>query len=170
LATSIREAMIRQLDDELPRTRRTLERVPDDRWTWRPHAKSTPMGHLAAHVATLPVLVPGVLTTETLDLATRRSMVPEVASAAALVPTCERLYQQARDALTAVRDEDLFVSWVLLAGGRPVAPPAPRYTALNTFFFSHVVHHRAQLGVYLRLLDIPVPAVYGPSADEPILL
>jgi uncharacterized damage-inducible protein DinB len=171
MGTSIREAMILQLDEELPRTRRTLERVPDERWDWRPHERSMPMGALAAHVATLPAMVATVLTTEAFDLADRtgRAAVPTVGEAAQLVPTCERLYGEARRALEAAGDEDLAATWSLSAAGRPVAPPAPRHAYLTTLFFHHLVHHRAQLGVYLRLLDIPVPAVYGPSADEPLM-
>ena len=166
MATSTREAMIRHLDEELSRTRRTLERVPDDRWNWAPHEKSMPMGRLATHIATLAVMVPGVLTTEVLDITDRRANSPTVERAADLVPVCEELYGQAREALVKARDDDMDVSWAFMAGPNPIAPPMPRYAALTTFFFDHLIHHRAQLGVYLRLCGIPVPSIYGPSADE----
>lgn len=168
MAASIRDALVRQLDDELGRTRRSLERVPQGLWAWRPHEKSTTMGALATHVATLAAIVPPLMTTESLDIARTGASRPQVQEASDLVPTCERLYAEARVALVAADDDDLSVVWALLANGRPVAPPEPRHVALTTHFFSHLVHHRAQLGVYLRLCDVAVPALYGPSADEPM--
>ncbi len=165
---SVREAMLEELEGEESRTLRTLERVPDERWAWAPHEKSTPMGRLAVHVATLPRIAASILTTTAFDLAQRRSGPPGPATAADLVPTAQSLFHEVRSLLESASDADLDADWTFTVGDHVLFGPGPRALALRTFFFSHMIHHRAQLGVYLRLCDIPVPSTYGPSADEPL--
>ena len=169
-ATSIRSVMLQELGADADRTRRVLERVPADRWDWRPHEKSTPMGRLAGHVATLPSFVRVILTTERFDMMNPpagyvRTQWPE--TAAQLVPTAERVCAEAREALEEARDEDLFVPWSFTVGDQRIVTGVPRYVAMRRLAFDHLIHHRAQLGVYFRLCDVPVPALFGPSADEP---
>ncbi len=168
--TSIRAVLLQELGPEADRTRRSLERVPADRWDWRPHEKSASMGQLAGHVATLPSFVRTILTTQRFDMMTPpagyvRPQPPD--TAAELVPASERAFAQAREALGAARDEDLFAPWSFTAGEQRIVSGLPRYLAIRNFVCNHLVHHRAQLGVYLRLCDVPVPALFGPSADEP---
>ena len=162
--------MLQELGAEADRTRRVLERVPADRWDWRPHEKSMPMGRLAGHVATLPSFARTILTTERFDMMNPpsgfvRPQWPD--TVAELVPTSERLVVEAREALEAARDEDLFVPWTFTVGEQRVVSDQPRHVAMRNLLFNHLIHHRAQLGVYLRLCDVPLPALFGPSADEP---
>jgi len=166
-ATSMREAILQELEQERPRTIRILERVPADRWEWRPHAKSSPMGALASHVATLPFMVSNVMTSERYEMGSG-TRPPRVERAEELVPLANRLFDTAAQALRDARDEDVFVPWTFVAMGHTIMDGVPRFAALRTFYANHLVHHRAQLGVYLRLCDVPVPGTYGPSADEPM--
>lgn len=169
---TLRAAMLDELEGEESRTLRTLERVPEDRWAWAPHEKSTPMGRLAAHLATVPQVAVGILTTSEFDMAARRAGDASAApsSAADLVPTAQALYHKVRQLLEGASDADLAADWTSRFGDRLLYGPGPRALALRTFFFSHSIHHRAQLGVYLRLCGVAVPSIYGPSADEPLPL
>ena len=154
------------LDNELASTRRVLERFPDGKGGWRPHAKSRTIGQLAAHVAALPGLGALMLTTDGLDAATRPPL-PDVDTAAELVALFDARTQDLRAAIAQANDTLLGQSWTLRAGDR-VFFSLPKHVALRTAFMNHSIHHRAQLGVYYRLLDIPVPICYGPTADESI--
>ena len=163
---SVRAAMLRELEGEESATLRTLERLPQARWDWAPHAKSTPMGRLGVHVATLPEVAIAILTTSEFDMTARRQGAGATPQAAGdLAPTAQGLYHRVRELLTQAPDEALDASWTFRFGER-VLFQGPKALALRQFFLSHTIHHRAQLGVYLRLCDLPVPAIYGPSADE----
>jgi uncharacterized damage-inducible protein DinB len=166
---TLRTAMLGELEGEQSRTLRTLERVPSERWTWAPHEKSTPMGRLAVHLATLPQVAVSILTTSELDVATRVAGdgPPPPQTAADLVPAAQAQFHKVRQLLEEASDQDLEAEWTLRFGDRVLFGPGPRAAGLRTVF-SHMIHHRAQLGVYLRLNGIPVPAIYGPSADEPL--
>lgn len=146
-------------------TRRTLERVPGDRLEYRPHAKSFTLGALAQHLATIPRWGAMTLQTPELDLS---GPFPQETDAAveAILARFDRNLADFRTALAAASDEALLASWTLRSGGK-VHFTMPRLAVIRGMVMNHAVHHRAQLGVYLRLLDVPVPSMYGPSADEP---
>ena len=152
------------MQDELASTRRTLERFPDGRGMWRPHAKSRTLGELATHVADIPGLAATILETEELDALKRPRREP-LGTSAELLERFDGNVTQLRTALSAVGDDRLGGSWTMRAGDQ-VLIRRPRRALLRTMFLSHMIHHRAQLGVYFRLLDVPVPSVYGPTADE----
>lgn len=152
------------LDSELASTRKVLERFPSEKGDWRPHAKSRTIGQLAVHVAQLPGLGVSMLTQEFLD-ALARPAAPELATAADLVAHFDQNVEAFREALARSSADDLNKTWSIRAGDR-VYVNGPRRTLLRPMIINHLIHHRAQLGVYYRLLDVPVPGTYGPTADE----
>jgi uncharacterized damage-inducible protein DinB len=162
---TIAEILLQDFDQEMKGTRTTLERVPENNPDFKCHEKSMPMGHLAVHVATLPRFGITILTTDVLDLAVEKfpSMVFE--SREKLLSDFDSLAAKARGLLAGATDEHLKKHWKLAWGDRVFAD-APRSTCYRSMFFNHLIHHRAQLGVYLRLNDVLVPALYGPSADD----
>jgi uncharacterized damage-inducible protein DinB len=162
------EVLLQDYDMEVAMTRRTLERVPNDRPEYKCHDKSMPMGKLAMHVATLPLFGKAILTTPGMNMADPNHKWPDMTfrSTEDLVSTFDTNVKDTRAALAASSDEDLAAHWKF-AFGEKVISDGPRSLAFRHMFFNHLIHHRAQLGVYLRLNDVPVPGVYGPSADEP---
>jgi len=164
------EVLLQDFDIEMANTRRTLERVPDskDKAEYKPHEKSFTMGKLAVHVATLPKFGTTILTTPGLDMAATKWPENIFASREKLLADFDACAAEARAALVAASDPDLATSWKLSFGDKVIVD-SPRSLAFRHMFFSHMIHHRAQLGVYLRLNDVPVPGVYGPSADEPFV-
>jgi len=159
------EAILEDLDVELKMTRRILAAVPEGHAAWTPHPKSMPLGRLAMHVATLPEIVTLCLTTIEFDI-TQYAM-PDLIfhSPTHLLETFDKNAAQARTSLAQATDEDLAQIWTLRIGERVLTNDRRSLTVLH-MCLGHLIHHRAQLGVYLRLLDLPVPGVYGPSADE----
>ena len=156
-----------QLEREAAGSRRALERVPVGRPDWKPHEKSMPLGYLATLVATMPGWVAMAVLQDELDLAPKGggSMRPAPwATTAELLAQHEESVERARDALAATTDEHLTTPWRLLVGGN-VVMEQPRYVVIEDTF-CHLAHHRGQLTVYLRLNDVPVPSIYGPTADE----
>jgi uncharacterized damage-inducible protein DinB len=160
---AINRLLLGEFDHETSNTRKTLERVPADKWDWIPHAKSGTLGWLAGHVATLPQLTVSTIQLTQLEIA--GADFPKVASRAELLDVFAKCSQAARDALSGVTDEQLRQTWTLTWNGKVIFT-MPRYDVLRGMCFNHIVHHRAQLTMYLRALDVPVPALYGPSADE----
>jgi len=160
------EILLEDFDMEMAMTRRILAAVPEDRPDYKPHEKSMPLGRLAVHVATLPRLGINVLTSSGLDLATATWPTLTFASTEQLLTDFDTLSSQARTALANSSDADLEHIWRFTVGDR-VLSANTRSCTFRHMFFSHMIHHRAQLGVYLRLNNLPVPGVYGPSADEP---
>jgi uncharacterized damage-inducible protein DinB len=162
----LRDLLLPEFDAEIACTRRTLERVPEDRPEYKPHDKSMSLAKLANHVATLPGFLTLILTTNEFDVTA-----PNPSRPAPPTSNAERLAQfdaaaaAGRALLAKTADRALHENWKLSAG-EMVIFTGSRYHGLRTFFLNHLVHHRAQLGVYLRLNDCPVPSVYGPSADE----
>ena len=154
-----------ELEHELPRTRATLERVPADKAAWAPHARSMPLGKLAAHVAQLGGFGLTVATLPMLDFMTAGMKPLVFESAAQVVKALEAGTASVRAALAKVEDAAWDDPWKLCAGERVIFE-GTRFAAWRAMYLNHMVHHRAQLGVYLRLLGLPVPGVYGPSADE----
>ncbi len=161
-------AMLPEFDMEMAGTRKTLERVPDDKFDWKPHPKSATVRQLAVHLALFPSWMIDTLNKTSFDYAPEGGepyKPPEVKSRQDLLEIFDRDVAKAREALQAASDAELMATWSLLAGGKTVFA-MPRIAVLRGMVMNHMIHHRAQMGVYLRLNDIPVPALYGPSADE----
>ncbi len=164
----ISKALLPEFDHEMASTRKTLERVPDDKFGWKPHEKSMPMGNLAVHLATLPGWTVQTLTQESLDLAPAGGepfKLLEAKTTEEVLGIFDKQVAAARAEIAKASDEELMKPWSLLMTGQTIFT-LPRAAVLRSFVMSHSIHHRAQLGVYLRLNDIPVPSIYGPSADE----
>jgi len=161
------QSLLPEFDHEMANTRKTLERVPDDKFTWTPHTKSFPMGSLAGHLANLPSWGSLTIASDSFDMnpggVPQKS--PEPTSREAVLETFDRNAAATRAAIEGTTDEELFKPWTLLSNGNTVLT-MPKIAVLRSFVMNHMIHHRAQLGVYLRLNDIPVPSIYGPSADE----
>lgn len=161
----IRELLLPEFDVELNKTRKTLERVPEDKPDFKPHEKSMAMSRLAGHLAQLPIFGKVILTTPELDFATAGMRPLVMESRQQVLGAFDENVRQTREKLAGASDEELQQPWKLSSGGKPIAQ-GTRYEMLRGLLLNHIVHHRAQLGVYLRLNGVPVPSVYGPSADE----
>jgi uncharacterized damage-inducible protein DinB len=164
----LNQALLPEFDHEMENTRKTLERVPEDKFAWKPHEKSFSMVALATHLATLPSWGALTIQRDSIDVAPEGEPPPKGEPAKSVVDLLEKFDRNvasARAALAGATDEDLLKTWTLLKGGKTIFS-LPRIAALRSFVMNHNVHHRAQLGVYLRLNDVPVPSIYGPSADE----
>lgn len=160
---SIADTLLPEFDEEMKTTRRLLERVPDDRATWKPHEKSFSLGHLAQLISSMPGWITNALTEDKLDLS--RGSGYSYEKTQTLLDRFDKNVKEARQAIEAARDADLNKPWSLTMGEK-VLMTAPRGVVARQDI-NHLVHHRGQLSVYLRLLDIPVPSIYGPTADEP---
>ncbi|UCC25532.1 MAG: DinB family protein [Gemmatimonadales bacterium] len=158
------KTLIPEFDQEAATTRKTLERVPFDRADWKPHEKSSPLGELAAHVADIPAWVAVTVNQDVFEMEGPYEL-PKAESVEELLEIYDRNVAEARAVLEGASAADLMGTWSMKQEGEIVFS-MPKMAVLRSFVFSHAVHHRAQLGVYLRLLDVPVPATYGPSADE----
>lgn len=162
------EALLPEFDHEMANTRKTLERVPEDRLGWKPHEKSMAMGRLAVHLAEIPGWVVPTIDQDSLDVAPPGGppyQSPKGNSRREILAIFDKNVAAARAAIAGAMDAHLKKSWSLLSGGK-TAFTLPRIGVLRSFIMNHSIHHRAQLGVYLRLNNVPVPAIYGPSADE----
>ena len=162
------DAYLAELDHEAATTRRLLERMPEGKGDWKPHEKSMTLGRLCGHIAEMPGWGVTILRDELFDMATAAERGFEAFVArdrAGLLERFDREVGQLREAARGVSDERLQGAWTLRVGGEDVFT-APRAVALRSWVLNHVVHHRGQLSVYLRLLDVPLPSIYGPSADE----
>jgi uncharacterized damage-inducible protein DinB len=164
---TLSEMLLPEFDREMANTRKSIERVPDDKLDWQPHPKSTPMRGLITHLANMPTWVGHALRQDALDLAPQG--VPlraaPVGSTREAVETFDRNVADARAAIADADDVAFGHPWSLLQNGQTLMT-MPKSVVLRSFVMNHMIHHRAQLGVYLRLNDVPVPSVYGPSADE----
>ena len=158
------DALLPEFDHEMTTTRKLLERVPEDRIDWRPHARSWTLGQLAQHVATLPMWGSITLTQSELDLEASGAP-PALRTQADLLDAFDRNVTDTRAALAGRTDGELMAPWTLKKGGHTVFS-MPKVAVWRSFVLNHLVHHRGQLSVYLRLQDVPVPSIYGPSADE----
>ena len=163
---SIADILLIDYHAEIANTRRTLERIPENDPQWKPAEKSMPIGRLALHTARLPEFCTMIVTSDELNLATRKFPDFVFQSTAHLLSELDRTAAEAKSHVASASDEYLKGEWRLAWGDREIVK-APRMALYRTMFLNHLVHHRAQLGVYLRLLGIPVPGLYGPSADEP---
>ncbi len=160
---TISETLLPEFDQEMANTRALLECVPEDKFAWKPHTKSMTMGRLASHIAEMANWAVYTIKQDSLELtpdmkpfnaATKKELMDGLASYSAA----------AREAIAGASDADLGKTWSLIYGGKPVLS-MPRAAVLRTMVFSHIIHHRGQLTVYLRLNDIAIPGMYGPSAD-----
>jgi uncharacterized damage-inducible protein DinB len=164
---ALSKSLLPEFDYEMASTRKTLERVPDGKFDWKPHDKSFPMGALATHLANLPSWGTLTLSSDSFDLAPEGKPIktPELNSTSAVLQKFDENAAATRAAIAAASDEELFKHWTLQSNGNTIMT-LPKIAVLRSFVMNHMIHHRAQLGVYLRLNDIPVPSIYGPSADE----
>ena len=159
------DALIGELKVEAATTRKLLERVPVDKNSWKPHEKSMALGNLSGHIAELPGWITVTMTTDEMDFA-KREYKPFIAqSAGELVTHFDKMVEDAIAALKAASPEEYGKTWTLRNGDH-IMFTMPKAAVLRSFALSHMYHHRGQLSVYLRLLDIPIPGMYGPSADE----
>jgi uncharacterized damage-inducible protein DinB len=163
---TIAEILLLDFDSEITNTRRTLERIPEKDAQWKPHEKSMAIGRLALHTARLPQFCVRMFTTPELDMDKEKMPDFVFESTEHLLSELDCTAADARFHLAASSDQDLRETWKLSFRGRVIVD-APRMVLYRSMFLNHLVHHRAQLGVYLRLLNISVPGLYGPSADEP---
>jgi len=161
----INELLLTEFDEEIKKTRTMLERVPIDKPDFAPHAKSMPLNKLAPHIAQLAGFGLIILTAPELDFANAKFPPVPFESAAQLVKAFDDGAAKARTALKSTPDEAWIQPWKLSFGDKPIFS-GTRFLAYRQMFLNHIVHHRAQLGVYLRLNEKPVPSTYGPSADD----
>lgn len=161
----INAAFLWELQHEAATTRTLLERLPDEKFDWKPHEKSFTTSRLATHIAEMFSWVKTTIETAELDFAGEEFKPFEPKSSADLLEYFDKCVTEATDALTGAKDETFFETWTM-KNGETVYFTMPKIQVLRTFCFNHIIHHRGQLSVYLRLNDIPVPAIYGPSADE----
>jgi len=161
---ALNQALLPEFDNEMATTRKVLERVPDDKLGWKPHDKSMSMAKLATHLATLGGFVPPILGQDSFDLKDAPPN-PDLGSHQEMVSTFDKRTAEARKFLAGAMDEQLMKPWSLKVDGKTLFT-APRVAILRGFFMNHSIHHRGQLSVYLRLNNVPVPSIYGPSADE----
>lgn len=155
----------KEMEQEAQTTRKMLERVPDDKWDWKPHVKSMTIKQLTVHIAEIPSWVKMALTTEELDFATRPSEPAVVNTTKDLLALFEKSVEEGKTALASASEKDLLPKWTMRRGEQ-IFSVMTKYEVIR-LAFGQTTHHRAQLGVYLRLLDIPIPGSYGPSADDP---
>ncbi len=161
----IKQAMLNEIEHEGAQTKRMLERVPIDKFHWKPHDKSREIGQLAVHVAQIPAWTSRILAATDFDMRNFKREIPEIKTADDLVKLSEVNIQKAVEDLQKAVDEELFAMWTFRRGDQVVFS-LPRAAAIRSMAMNHLVHHRGQLSVYLRLLNIPVPGMYGASADE----
>lgn len=158
-------AWLSELKQEAASTTKLLEKVPDEQFDWKPHEKSMTLKQLATHVAEMSVWLTYTISTEYLDFSETPYKPTDVKSTAELVAFHQENVQKAADALTNCTDEQLADNWTM-KNGDLVYFSMPRYAVLRNMVYNHLIHHRGQLSVYLRLLDVAIPGLYGPSADD----
>lgn len=160
----LKDSLLAEFDHEVGTTRKLLDRLPEDKLAWKPHQKSMSLGGLATHIANLPSWGGTILNAASFDLAEAPPNLDPLATRTAILELFDGAAKTARAALDK-SDAELQARWSLLRGGQEMFS-MPRVAAFRSFVLSHLIHHRGQLSVYLRLNDVPVPAIYGPSADE----
>ncbi len=162
---SFGESFLQEFGQEVPSTRTTLERVPMDQFDWQPHGKSMSIGALASHVAGLPSWVPLIVGHDEFDAGGGEAPPTPPSDTKGLLELFDKNVSEAQSVIEGAADEEFGKTWSLVRGGEALFS-APKAGVIRRMMLHHMIHHRAQLGVYLRLKDIPVPSVYGPSADE----
>ena len=157
------DGVLQELEEEAKTTRRVLERVPDDKLTWRPHAKARTLGELALHIATVPGAVAELAAQS--EVQAPQFIDPSPRSASELVPALEQSIAKAKQVLHGMDDRTAAASWRMMRGERELFS-VPRIALLRSIMLNHWYHHRGQLTVYLKELGVAIPSIYGPSADE----
>jgi uncharacterized damage-inducible protein DinB len=161
-------SLLSEFDMEMATARKVIERLPEDKYNWAPHEKSMKAGRLASHIAEMPGWGTAALTQDSLDLAPAGQPPHEAfnaASKAQLLEAFDKNVAACRAAIAATSDENFMKPWSLLRGGQTLMT-MPKIAVVRTFVLNHIIHHRGQLSVYLRLAGAAVPSIYGPSADE----
>lgn len=161
----VRDSLLPEFDQEMAATRQVLERLPEAAFTWRPHPKSYDLGGLATHLAQIPHWGSSILKRDTHDLAETGTRATALTTVAAVLERFDSHVKEVRAALVEMADGQLLATWSLRRGSHLVLS-MPRIAALRAFVVHHSIHHRGQLTVYLRLQDVPIPPLYGPTADE----
>ena len=165
---TLAESLLPEFDHEMGVTRRLLERVPDGQLSWAPHEKSMTLGRLAQHLSELPRWCSATITQSGIELNAGRPPDPLPGDGArGIVASFDRNVSDARAALVGRTDAELLAPWTLAVDGKEMFT-MPKATVLRSFVMNHMVHHRGQLSVYLRLQNVLIPSMYGPSADEPM--
>jgi uncharacterized damage-inducible protein DinB len=160
------DPILMEIDQEAATTRRVLERVPEEQLTWKPHEKSMSLGQLALHIATTPGMIAGMLAGESYEIDPANiGKSPAATSRQEILDQLDTSVKQAKEFVSSLAPERAAATWSLTAGGRSLLA-APRGAMMRSIMLNHWYHHRGQLTVYLRLLNVKVPSVYGPSADE----
>jgi uncharacterized damage-inducible protein DinB len=163
---TIADALLPEFDREMGLTRRVLERVPDGQFAWKPHEKSMTLGRLAEHLTEMPMWLAASIKESGVDVSTPRPAdYTSPATCAALLAVFDRNVVEARTALAGRSDGELMAPWKLKKEGKELFT-MPKVAVIRGFAMNHMIHHRGQMMVYLRLRNVPVPSVYGPSADE----
>jgi len=162
---TIAEAMVAEFSQESQTTRKMLARLPEDKLSWKPHDRSMSLGGLATHIAHIPEWAQAIVNDDELDLSSVDHKMEERTTRQAILDDFDANVEAFKKTLAGRSDEHLFKSWRLKEKGH-VAVDLPRVACLRGFIVSHLIHHRGQLSVYLRLNEVPLPAIYGPSADE----
>jgi uncharacterized damage-inducible protein DinB len=161
---SLSSAFLKEFDNEVKTTRRVLERVPADKFDWKPHPKSMSLGELAMHVAMVPDVICGWACVDE-KVFTGADKTPMPKTNADLTSALDKSAKTMNDTITTLGDSGLMANWKATAGGAKIFE-MPKAALIRSIALNHWYHHRGQLSVYLRLLDVPVPSIYGPSADE----
>lgn len=167
---TIAESLLPEFDQEMASTRKVIARVPDGKADWRPHPKSMAIGYMAVHLARLASWVNLILAEDELDVGKMMKSgwkMPEFESAESNVASFDQVMASARAAIAAAPDAEFFKPWSLKNNGVTLFT-LPKVAALRSMVFNHLIHHRGQMTVYLRLNDVPLPSLYGPTADEPM--
>jgi len=164
----ISDTLLPEFDHEMAGTRKSLERVPEDKFGWKPHEKSMSMGDLASHLANIPSWMDVTIKQDTFDMSPKDGesfQTPKANSVKELLEIFDKNVASARTTLAEASNEALMGIWTFLNAGQTLFA-MPKVAVVRSFILNHNIHHRAQLGVYLRLNDVAVPSIYGPSADE----
>lgn len=164
---SLNQSFISEFEQEAKSTKKVLERVPIEKADWKPHEKSMSLARLATHVAELPSWLDVTLNSDELDFAKVEYKPRIAASSAELIHIFEENYSKGLKAIKNATDEVLMSNWTM-RNGEQIFFTLPKIAVIRSTVYNHLYHHRAQLGVYLRLLNVPLPAIYGPTADEPM--
>ena len=165
MSISAKDSLLPEFDQEMAATRRVLERLPEPAFAWRPHEKSYDLGGLATHLAQIPHWGSSILTHDAHDLAASGPPAAALTTVASVLERFDRHVREVRTALVEMADGQLAAPWALRRGSHLILS-MPRIAALRAFVLHHTIHHRGQLTVYLRLQGVPLPPLYGPTADE----